>query len=319
MFSPEYLYKKFVAEKYDIVVSYFQGATTRIIAGCNDDDTKLVQWIHNEFHKQTDISKCYRSLNECVQLQKKYDATVCVAQSVKEIYTQTFPNIISNPTVLYNVVEDEKILALSNEDVSDKMPKNECFNLISVGRMVEQKAFDRLIRIVGKLINEDKINVHLYLLGNGELLPQLKNLAKNEGVEKNITFLGYDKNPYRFVKNADLFVCSSLHEGYSTAVTEALIVGTPVITTECSGMRELLGENQEYGVITENNEKDLYIALKELLCNDEKLKEIKLAAQKGVMIFHIKIELKKSRNFLMNCKTSKFEEKSYERNYCIRK
>lgn len=56
------------------------------------------------------------------------------------------------------------------------------------------------------------------------------------------TFLGYRDNPYKYVKKADLYVCSSRREGFSTAVTEALIVGTPVVSTNCSGAYELLGK-----------------------------------------------------------------------------
>ncbi len=73
------------------------------------------------------------------------------------------------------------------------------------------------------------------------------------------------------MKNCDLYVCSSRKEGFSTAVTEALIVGTPVISTKCSGAVELLGEHDEYGVVVENDEEALYEGLKELLSNDEKI------------------------------------------------
>lgn len=60
-------------------------------------------------------------------------------------------------------------------------------------------------------------------------------------MEKSFTLLGYNKNPYKYVRSCDLYVCSSRREGFSTAVTESLIVGTPVISTECSGAIELLG------------------------------------------------------------------------------
>ena len=72
-------------------------------------------------------------------------------------------------------------------------------------------------------------------------------------------------NPYKYIKSSDLYVCSSLSEGFSTSVTEALIVGTPVVTTLCSGMQEMLGENNEYGIVTENNEDALYEGIKTML------------------------------------------------------
>lgn len=83
--------------------------------------------------------------------------------------------------------------------------------------------------------------------------------------------VGYRTNPYKYVKNCDLYVCSSHSEGFSTSVTESLVVGTPVVTTLCSGMTELLGENNEYGIVTENNEDALYEGIKKMLTTPDLL------------------------------------------------
>ena len=81
-----------------------------------------------------------------------------------------------------------------------------------------------------------------------------------------------------------MFVCASYAEGFSTATTEALIVGTPVCTVNVSGMKEMLGENDEFGVIVENNEEALYSGIKKLMDNPELLKQFnaekRLAQQK---------------------------------------
>lgn len=297
IFSPEYLYKKFIKEDYDIVVSYFQGATTRIIAGCPNKKIKLIQWIHNEFKDKKQLLNCYRNKNEFEKLQKKYDATVYVAKTSMDAYNKLFPNLISNNYILYNVVETDKILELSNENQIDIIKNDKFLNLISVGRMVPQKAFDRLIRIIRKCVYEENKSVRLFILGVGPLENKLKNIVKDYKLENNVSFLGYNTNPYKFVKNADLFVCSSIHEGFSTAITESLIVGTPVITTECSGMRELLGENQEYGIITNNNEDDLYKSLIDLINNPIRINQLKeKAIQRGKM-FNIDERMSKIEEF----------------------
>ena len=90
-------------------------------------------------------------------------------------------------------------------------------------------------------------------------------LAVACGVADSVTFLGYQTNPYKYVAKCDLFVCASHSEGFSTAATEALIVGTPVCTVEVSGMKEMLGENNEWGIVTENDEDALYQGIKRLL------------------------------------------------------
>ena len=80
-----------------------------------------------------------------------------------------------------------------------------------------------------------------------------------------MTFLGYDTNPYKYVAKSDLFVCASFAEGFSTAATEALILATPVCTVDVSGMKELLGEDNEWGLVTENDENALYEGIRRLL------------------------------------------------------
>lgn len=94
--------------------------------------------------------------------------------------------------------------------------------------------------------------------------------------------MGYRDNPYKYVANCDLYVCSSRREGFSTAVTESLIVGTPVISTDCSGAKEMLGENNEYGLVVENNEVALYKGLKYILDTPQWINHYKKkAAERG--------------------------------------
>ena len=59
-----------------------------------------------------------------------------------------------------------------------------------------------------------------------------------------------------------MYICSSRREGFSTAVTEALILGLPTVSTNCSGAEELLGKNNEYGIVVENSEIGIYKGLK---------------------------------------------------------
>ena len=121
-----------------------------------------------------------------------------------------------------------------------------------------------MIRIQ-KRLRENGYKTNLHILGKGPLQPELEKLAADCGVADSVFFLGYQTNPYKYVAKCDLFVCASYSEGFSTAATEALIVGTPVCTVEVSGMKEMLGENNEYGIITDNDEEALYRGIKSLL------------------------------------------------------
>ena len=140
-----------------------------------------------------------------------------------------------------------------------------------------------MARIV-KRLKDEGYPVHLYALGVGPFRGELEKYISENHLEKQITFLGYQTNPYKYVAKCDLFVCASLAEGFSTAATEALIVGTPVCTLKVSGMKEMLGANNEWGIVTENSEDALYDGIKDLLDHPDKLAHYKkMAALRGKM------------------------------------
>ena len=254
LFSPKYLFKKFVKDEYDIIVSYLEGPTARIVSGCENAKVKLVSWIHVEQHNMENLAKAFRSEKEAIECYNRFDNTVCVSKFVRDDFVSIL-NFNKKCEVLYNTVESEQILKKSKKEALE-IKNDEKFKIIAVGTLKESKGYERLFRIVSKLVKEE-YPVHLYVLGKGPLEEKLKNYILENVLQESITLLGYHTNPYKIVAKCDLFVCSSFAEGFSTATTEALIVGTPVCTVEVSGMKEMLGEN-EYGIITENNEEDLY-------------------------------------------------------------
>ena len=278
LFSPETLYRKIVKKRYDIAVSYLEGPSARIIAGCPNKDTKTVSWIHVEQLSERALSHSFRSLGEARECYGSFDATVCVAETVKQDFLKLCR--VDHPcTVLYNTNEDEKILASANEAVEDISFSNNT-NIISIGRLRYEKGYDRLIKVHKRLLDEG-VRHSIYVLGTGTQEEKLTRLIEESGVKDTFHLLGFKKNPYKYVKQADLFVCSSRREGFSTAVTESLIIGTPVVSTCCSGAYELLGNNDEYGIVTENSEEGIYLGMRKMLL-DGILEDYKVkAAERG--------------------------------------
>ncbi len=280
LFTPERLHKFCIKEKYDIEVSYLEGPSARIIAGCPPDPgVKLVSWIHVEQRSIQKAAKWFRSKAEAQKCYRRFDETVCVSQCVKDDINSIF-NIENPCKVLYNTVESEKILKLSEEDAEIPLD-DRTFRIVAVGSLKPSKGYDRLLRII-KRLTEKEYPVHLYILGIGPLERELRRYAVENALDTRVTFLGYQTNPYKFVARCDLFVCASHAEGFSTAATEALIVGTPVCTVEVSGMKEMLGEDNEYGIVTENSEEALYGEIKRLLDQPDLLQHYKKkAAERG--------------------------------------
>lgn len=276
LFTPKQLHKMYIRDHYDIEISYLEGPCARIISGCEDTSTKLISWIHVEQHTKENASFSFRNYQEALSCYSKFDNIVCVSDFVKRDFQSIFDNALNGIT-LYNTVESKKILSLSKQSVSE-IQNNGIVKLIAVGTLKKSKGYERLFRIVKQLVSKGE-RVCLFVLGEGANYGSLKKYVDDNSLNENITFLGYQTNPYKFVSKCDLFVCASFSEGFSTAATEALIVGTPVCTVDVSGMKEMLGENNEYGVVTENNEEALYEGIKMLLDNPDLLARYKKQAE----------------------------------------
>ena len=277
LFPPEMLHKWFIKEHYDIEVSYLEGPSARIISGCPHEDTKLVSWIHVEQHTAKRASVSFRSYGEALGCYDRFHRTVCVSEYVKRDFSGIYPTL-QNLCVLYNTNETAQILEKSAEAAPIRQ---DTFTWCGVGKLLPSKGFDRMIRIQKRLADEG-YKTHFYALGEGPQRNALEAMAKELGCEDSVTFLGYQTNPYKYVAKCELFVCASHAEGFSTAATEALIVGTPVCTVEVSGMKEMLGQHNEFGIVTENDEEALYQGMKKLLDNPELLEHYrKQAAVRG--------------------------------------
>ena len=261
LFSPRFLFNYYIKEKYDIIVSYLEGPSARIVSGCSDRNTKLISWIHVEQHDRNTACNAFRNYEEALECYRKFDRTVCVSEYVKKDFQNIFP--VENPVcVLYNTNETDQIRELAKEPVDDVMFKEDEIKLIGVGKLMPNKGFDKLARIHIRLIKEG-YNVHTYILGEGPERNKIEKIVDENGCADTFTLLGYRTNPYKYVAKCNIFVCSSVAEGFSTAATEALILGVPVVTTRVSGMEEMLGKNNEFGIVVDGTGEDkLYDGLK---------------------------------------------------------
>lgn len=268
LFSPQQLFKKFIKDDYDIIISYLEGVSARIVSGCTDKKRKLVSWIHVEQHTKQNACRAFRNYNEAVSCYRRFNQTICVSEAVKTDFCSLFD--IHNPvSVLFNTNDTDNIIELSKKPVDPAVFSPDEFKICVVGKISKRKGCDRIVRIQKKL-RQEGFNTHIYFLGVGSDETYVRSFMHENDLEDSITLLGYQTNPYKYMKACDLFLCASLAEGFSTATVEALIVGIPVVTVDVSGMKEILGENQ-YGIITQNNEDALYNGIKDMISLPHKL------------------------------------------------
>ena len=262
-----WVYRLSIPKGNDVEVAFTEGFATKLLSYSPNVKAVKIAWVHIDLQQNpwTQARKIYRNLEEEKQCYAAYDSIICVSESVahafKSVYTPT-----SQVSVLYNPVDPEEIRRRAKDSCAVAwQPDDRIVRLVSVGRLVHQKGYDRLLRICGQLRREG-YRFELIILGEGSDRKGLEQLVEQEGLSDEVRLPGFLANPYPLVADADLFICPSRAEGFSTAVTESLILGVPVLATNCAGMRELAGECSGV-LITDNDELAFFHGLKSLLDN----------------------------------------------------
>ncbi|MBP1154402.1 MULTISPECIES: glycosyltransferase [unclassified Paenibacillus] len=267
----------------------------------NNKECDVIVSVRNFLSEERDLSLLNRLTDFAMKLlYKKADRVIPVSKQIRELLIQKY-NIESNKIkTIYNPFDVEMIKRLSIEDLDEKhnefMDSNKIF--ISVGRQMYQKGFWHLVKAF-KLVHDQDDEVKLVIVGRDEQNGKLQHLVNELGVQDSILLTGYQKNPFKFIKKSNIYILSSLFEGFPNALVEAMACGCPVIATDCkSGPKEILFEESDlsveineityadYGVLVpalesnENwdpfyhdiNEKTLATAMLKLLNDKNKLK-----------------------------------------------
>ena len=165
---------------------------------------------------------------------RRFDAVICQSRDMQEDLIHEFDLPREKTVLIHNPIDVARIRELAMAPLDDLKPGG----LVSVGRLTHQKGIDMLIDALALCARPA---LHLTIIGDGPLRKDLEQRAKAKGVARQVTFAGFQKNPYPFIARAAAFVLSSRYEGFPNAVLEALACGTPVIALPApGGVRELL-------------------------------------------------------------------------------
>lgn len=290
------IYKKYITEDYDVEVAFLEGISAKIIANSTNKKSKKISWIHVDLLNETKTERFFKNIEEEKNIYQKFNKIVAVSEHVKEQFIKKFNINKDKVLIRYNPIDSEYIIKKALEPIDDV--KKENFTLCTVGRLSKQKGYDRLLRIVKKL-NEEKLKYELWIIGVGAEEESLREYILKNNLS-NVKLLGYKSNPYKYIKASDLFVCSSRAEGFSTVVSEAIVLEKPIIATKCSGMKELLGENEEYGIVCENSTKALYASIKKILEEKNEYDLLKEKIKERKEIFDIDKSIKRIEQLLLN-------------------
>jgi len=179
------------------------------------------------------------------------EAIVSVSRGVSDDLANSLRLPAAKLHVIYNPVVSRDLLQKARMPLSHRWlgerSERPYKTLLTVGRLVEQKAYDVLLNAFARLPNRERYR--LVIVGDGPLAEPLKILALALGISGWVDFVGYDMNPYRYMAKADLFVMSSIWEGLGNVLIEAMACGCPVVATDCPyGPSEIL-ESGTYGYL----------------------------------------------------------------------
>lgn len=267
IFPAKFLNKIFIREFYDVQIAFIEGLPTRIIGAIKplNGQTKYA-WLHISANSNKIFLTAFRSKQEFINIYNNFTKLAFVSRKALLDF-ERFYSVKTPKHVVHNVNDFAKIETLAKEEINIQLSSK--LNFCYVGRLSDQKRIDRLIEAFHIISSKGFINWHLYIIGKGDLEQSLKNLSNSYHLEDQVSFLGFQSNPYAFISKMDFFVCPSEREGYSTAVTEASFLGIPVLTTDCGGMDEIIA-NGETGYIVENSTKGLVDGLEKILNSDSK-------------------------------------------------
>ena len=256
------IYNNYIKANYDVEISFLEGPITRLF-GVRNNKTRKISWIHNDISLVFGNglkAKLKRFIDKIVY--SKYDTLVFVSKENLKNFNETYKMLADvKKEVIYNYIDTNRIIEKAEEKTETGFSKKS-INLVTVARLVPQKAIGRFIEVHSKLINEE-LNHEVYVIGDGPEKEKLEKSIKENNVENSFHLLGKKENPYPYIKNANYFCLLSNFEGYGMVLEEAKILGKPIIITNTAA-REAV-ENYKNSIILENSKEGIYNGLKEIL------------------------------------------------------
>lgn len=217
------------------------------------------------------------------------EKVVAISSGVKKDLHRSY--FVSNRKIvrIYNPLDIENVTKKALQKIENKeFLSIKGKKIVHVARFTEAKDQKVLLSAFQLLMERYPCEVSLVLIGKGELEQELRDFCQEKKI-KNVHFLGFQENPYPFVKNSDVFVLSSKAEGFGNVITEAMALGIPVVSTDCmSGPREILKDGQCGLLVEVGNCEALASALEKVLTDQSLKEELVQRANKEVKQYHIK-------------------------------
>lgn len=244
-------------------VNFSDTISSLLLSYYGSHDNYVVSWLH--YNPKTFLNSKFTWLYKSTY--KKFKEIICISEEQKSIMSKLIPGIQPDRLkVIYNILDYDEMRLLKSEELNLNYKY-----LVMVARFdLRSKDFISLINAYNDINEKLKAEYKLVFVGDGPDIMQIKNYVNEIHLESNISFVGMQSNPYKWIKNATILVHSSKSEGLPTVLLEAFACGTPVISTNCeTGPSEILDYGNAGILVEVGDEKALSEAIETLLANEK--------------------------------------------------
>lgn len=254
-FAEKLAAKHYAGKFYDVAINYLEIESPDFLLD-HIQAKKHLQWIHIDVENLDDPQE----LDVHIPGWSRMDGIVCVSQVAVDSFCKRYPDLADKVHLIYNFYDTADILRKGSEPFSFQGQRP---ILLSVGRMTEQKKYLRFLDVLARLRDEG-FDFSWHVLGDGIQRPQIQEKIRQLELSDRVYLHGLSDNPYKYMKNCDLFVLPSGWEGFPTVTVEAKLLGCPVMATDVAGIREQMIHGKT-GWIVDNDEDAIFKGLKHLL------------------------------------------------------
>jgi len=262
------------AERPDVICSFLDHASTMALLTARrlSYQPKLVLGVQNPpsiQYRRTRSMLSRLMLASIVRLYPRADKIVALTRGVGQDIVSLSPRCAPLIEVIHNAGMDERVL----QGAAESLPTNDIPRplLVACGRLTEQKGYPYLLEAYKQV--REKIPAHLWILGQGHLREEIEATIQREGWQDCVRLLGFQGNPYQYMAAADIFVLSSIYEGFGNVIVEAMASGAPIVSTDCPyGPGEII-ENGKNGLLVPTADPDSLAAAILKVLSDAELKQ----------------------------------------------
>ena len=247
-------------KRYDTIISFMEGSAVKFHSYIFDKRKRNISWVHIDFQQKHWSLDFFRDAEDERQCYEKMDKIIFVSNDAKTGFDSLYHLSAEKYAVHYNIIDADRIRRLSQMCTAEQKKR---FTICMLGRLNTQKRHDRAIS-VAKTLKELGYDFELWIIGDGELRGKIEKQINEAGLQDVVKLKGFINPPYSMLAQADIFLNTSEAEGFSLVVAEAFCLGIPVVSTNVSGPRELLGDS-EYGILTSQEEKDIASAVRTMM------------------------------------------------------